>query len=746
MNLKTVVASVGAAFVLSGALWPANARAQATDTTGAAVQGSRDSDRTNPFADVETHFLSNGLKVWFKRLEGVPNVSASVVVPYGSDLDPSGEEQLAHFTEHMLFGDHDGKTEEEIKDAVEGLGGRRNGTTSSDRTFYYVTIAKEHGLFAIEWLSRIVSPHAMEPEVVDRGRQPVAVEINARPMEFFERVFLALNPEWLRPEGFWQREFGMETRPLIYDSWTTLHRITPEDLRGFYDRYYAPGAMTLTIVGDLDSAEVLELAERTFGTLPEREVAPLAYDVEDPRRGRATYAWGLGSDIGYQKRYKFFNHTAEDELHILFIRDLLGRRLNQRLRYGERKAVYGLSVFLSKRGPAAYLQLAGDINEDEYDYALEVLDEELALLRTGGLDPAEFETDRRAIIERLRTVNLTAQALNFWSRSNFYNPNVFTDFPDVVGFFEEVTQAELASFATRNLVADRELLSVTYMQPVSQGVLVLVVLLIVILTHRGVSWGLTRPIEMRKIRYVARFRTPLLIRIVRVIVFGGLGLVLARLVVALLIWAGGDWVATVASYVVQMASYAFMLSGSIALVILYLARFPRKLLVFPDHVRVKSWAYASRSLAPEDVQEISLRGFRDVWLSSDIFRCTALTFGLLRPGLYVRPKKGRALFFGARDTEELTEVLAEWRGESVGEHRVVAPEAEAPAEPPPPEDVPALAPESPTPEAAVPQSPVSTTETSDTSAAPQRADDDAEDVDIDDVGLTEEEKRDLLGE
>ena len=46
--------------------------------------------RANPFAGFETHYLSNGLKVWFKRLPEAPNVSISVGVPYGWDADPRG--------------------------------------------------------------------------------------------------------------------------------------------------------------------------------------------------------------------------------------------------------------------------------------------------------------------------------------------------------------------------------------------------------------------------------------------------------------------------------------------------------------------------------------------------------------------------------------------------------------------------------------------------------------------------------
>jgi len=675
--------------------------------------------RNNPFAGFETHFLSNGMKLWFKKLEGAPNVTASVVVPYGRDLDPAGKEQLAHFTEHMLFSDHDGRTEEEVKDAVEGIGGIRNGITFNDKTFYYVTIANEHGLFAIEWLSRIMSPHDMDPEVVDRARQPVAVEINARPREFFEYVGAALNPNWLIPPDFWEHEFGLTGRALMHDPWVSLNNITAEDLAGFYERYYAPAAMTLTIVGDLDSQEVVELAERTFGAFPAKEVAPQEYQMADPGRRRATYAWLLGSDVGYDRRFKFFNLSAQDELHVLFIRDLLQRRLNQRLRYGERKAAYGVAVQLIKRGPASYLRISGDINEDEYDYAVQVFDEELEQIRSASLDPAVFEEDRTAVIERQRTSNLTSQALNFWSRSYFYNSQVHTDFPDVLGFYEGVTQEQLSAFANRSLVADRETHSVIFLQPISQGVIVLALILLGILTHRGISWTLTRPIEMKKIRYVARFRTPLLIRFVRVAVFAGLGLVLGRLFVALLFWVGSEWVATVNSYVVQTASYTLMLCGSIAAVVLYLSRFPRKLLVFPDHIRVKSRAYASRSITPADIAEISMRRFPAVWLSPDLLGCTALTFGMLRPGLYIRPKKGRALFFRTRDTDELKELLEEWRGEPIGGAQASAP-IDAPA-----------------------QSAAGPNEPSDEESVHEK---DAANPDMDDAGLTEEEKRELLGE
>ena len=142
----------------------------------------------------------------------MPNVSVGAGIAVGSDADPPGKEELAHFTEHMLFSDRDGKTGWEIKDAVEGLGGRRYGSTYRDHTYYAVTISREHGLFAIEWLAGILSPHDMDAEVVERGREPVQNEIGARPREIVDHLLALLNPAWLAPPDLWEQEFGIERR------------------------------------------------------------------------------------------------------------------------------------------------------------------------------------------------------------------------------------------------------------------------------------------------------------------------------------------------------------------------------------------------------------------------------------------------------------------------------------------------------------------------------------------------------
>ena len=717
---------------------PPAADTAAADTAAAALQEDEDA---NPFSGFETHFLSNGVKVWFRHLPGAPNVSVSAGVPVGSDADPPGKEQLAHFTEHMLFSDHDGRSEQEIKDAVEGLGGQRNGLTYRDHTWYYVTIGQEHGLFAIEWLAGILSPHEMDPAVVDRGRQPVENEIRAQPRELFDHLWAALNPAWLASPDFWEREFGLERlRAPFPDMWRSLQRITPEDLSGFYEQYYSPSVMTVTIVGDLDRDEALEQAQRTFGSIPARPVNRWATTAEDPGRGRITYQWGFQSTARYQSRHKLFYATADEVLTAFFIRDLLNRRLNQRLRYGERKAVYGASANLVMRGPAAYLQIGSRIDEDDYDFAKSVIDEEIEFLRSGSLNAAEFEADRAALVERLRAANQTAESLNVWTRSYFYDPATFTDFPDVLSFYEGLTQSRVASFAARAFDDSRQVLSVTRTQPISQGTMVLAVAVLVLVTLKVVAWALIKPIRMKEIRYVAHFRLPVLLRAAYAVGLAAVGLALVRFAAQGIGWAADRWILPLDDYAIQHAGNGGIFVVLLAGLTVLAAWPPRKLLVFDDHVRVKSRAWRSRILKTEDIDEITMRHGIGLWLSRGVLRSPPLAFGLIRPGIHLRPTKGRSYFFRSRDTAELAEVLGSWWGRPVSQplpkERVKkarkAKDAPAKGQPAP---GPSAAPATPS-VAAAPTTP----------SPPPASPDPAENIDYDSIGLTEEEMRELLGE
>ena len=628
--------------------------------------GEEDAPVSNPFAGVETHYLSNGLRVWYQwRPE--PDVHVRVTVPYGSDTDWPGKEEIAHFLEHMLFGDHDGRTEEEIKGEIEHRGGRRNGITYSDHVSYYVTIAKEHGMLALDWIYGIVQPHAMEPEVVDRGRQPVALEIGVRPRELFDWIgAYVIDPPWLRVKGFWEREFNYETRQYRwYDRYANLQSITPEDLRAFYKTYYVPSRMTLLVVGDLDRDSVLAQAEATFGTLLPGPEPKTVFDVVDPDRQHRSFAWGFQSSVRYDSRFKVYDLTSEQHLRMIVIQQMLQYRLNQRLRYGERKAIYSVGVSIGLRGPTAYLRVLARINDDEFDFAEAIIAEEIEHLRVASLPAEEFNTVRDTLVTRLRRENRESDRLGQWVANTFYNPDLHRDVPDLVAFFEAVSQAELAAFASELFVPERQVHSVTQLQPISQGAFILLALAVVVGTIVFAKRLMTTHIEMPRIRYVARFKSPLLYRIVVgttiVIVMAGAYRLVAQ---GVLLFLEGS-VMQVDSYLLQYSFIWLVVALGILGIVACLALIPSKLLVFDDHIKVKFRAYRSRRIDFTDLRDLSTQRLGRFVTRGGPLRFAPLTIGLLRPGVLMETTTGWGYFFRVREPEELISTVNALRAKVV---------------------------------------------------------------------------------
>lgn len=615
----------------------------------------------NPFAGFETIRLPNGLKVWLKDLPDDPNVFISVTIPFGSYDDPMGKEELAHFTEHMLFSDHLGRTEEQIKREVEDLGGSRNGLTYDDHTFYYVKLDRQYGLFALDWLYRIVSPHEMPPDVVERQRTPMLVELNARPRELLDWIMAYyVYPPWLRLSDFWEREFGVPAPVRDYYAYRSVSRITPEDLRWFYDTYYTPEGMTLTVMGDIDRDAVLEKINATFATLPARAAPQRAIQLRDPRRYRQSIFWTTQANVSYQNGFKLYHLTTDDHQMLLFIQYLLERRLDDKLRYAERKAVYGIWAWIAQHMSATYFAVGGDIKKTEFAYARQVIQDELEALRNGTLSDAEFATDQQAVARNLRIQNIHAESLGWWVTRSFYNPDLHQDFPDLVTFAEHVTKQKVADFARQYFTPEHQLFYLTYPFPVNQAILAVIPAFLVWAVIRLARRMLIVPADMTRIRYVARFKILPIYGLGLLLFFGVAGAVLLRLGVYLYVLLRQVLICPIENFLIQWGIHGMVLMAGAFAGIVLLSRIPYKLLMFDDHLRVKYLFYRSQRILPGDIVTVAPQRFREVWCSRKIWKCVPLTFGLMSPGLYLRLKNGWAYFFRVRQNAQCQGLLEQF--------------------------------------------------------------------------------------
>lgn len=219
--------------------------------------------------------LDNGLTVIIHEDKSDPLVRVDVTYHVGSAREEPRRSGFAHFFEHMMFqGSQHVADEEHIKTVTE-VGGDMNGTTNNDRTNYFETVPNNN-LETMLWLESDRMGFLLEAVTQEKFEVQRATVKNERGQNVENRPYgryNEVNAAALYPPGH------PYSWPVIgYPE--DLDAATVDDLKRFFLRWYGPNNATLTVGGDVDKREVLQLAVKYFGPIPAGPA--VTYDHRDP--------------------------------------------------------------------------------------------------------------------------------------------------------------------------------------------------------------------------------------------------------------------------------------------------------------------------------------------------------------------------------------------------------------------------------------------------------------------------------
>jgi len=210
-----------------------------------------------PLAQVQHHILDNGLTLLLLEDHRAPLVSVAVMYRAGAGNEAPGITGVAHYVEHMVFRDLEGFPGSEATDSVTRIGGRWNGYTWIDQTYYGETVPREALERMLEIEARRMRSARFEPEAFEKERTSVLAELHSYddPHSLLYDAVLATS---------------YEIHPYRYNTigWLSdVKGIGRDEAYDFYRRYYHPGNAVLVVVGDMDAGETLHLVRRHFGRL-----------------------------------------------------------------------------------------------------------------------------------------------------------------------------------------------------------------------------------------------------------------------------------------------------------------------------------------------------------------------------------------------------------------------------------------------------------------------------------------------
>lgn len=267
LRLRTLLETALLASALLGAVLagPAGAQAQvqaAAQTATAPAPGLDPATAPVIGGNVTTATLANGLQVVVIPDARAPVVTHMIWYKVGSADEPPGKSGIAHYLEHLMFKGTKTNPAGAFSKRVSTIGGQENAFTSSDYTAYFQRVAKEHlsemmRLEADRMGNLVLAEETAKPElqvVLEERSQRTDNDPSAILGEAFEATLYQASPYRIPVIG-WRHE---------------IEKLTYKDALAFYDLWYTPNNAVLVVAGDVQPAEVVKLAEETYGKVARR--------------------------------------------------------------------------------------------------------------------------------------------------------------------------------------------------------------------------------------------------------------------------------------------------------------------------------------------------------------------------------------------------------------------------------------------------------------------------------------------
>jgi len=385
--------------------------------------------------------LSNGIRVASAFLKERKSVAIGIWVGIGGRDEESRLNGISHFIEHLVFKGTATRTANQIKEAIEGVGGSMNAFTCEEYTCFLAKVSRRHFEAVFNVLSDMVSNATLRQEDVEKERSVIIEEIKMTQDQPAQLVEESLS------EIVWP---GHPLGKSLAGTAQSVSGISREDLTGYYSKFYRPGFVTVTAAGDIDQESLVRIAELRFdGPKSSSQKSPQLFKSE--QQAPALCAIDKSTEqthLALAIRTFGKDHPDEHALDLLSV--ILGGNMSSRLFNEvreERGLAYDIGSFLRKYHETGALVVSAGTDHGKSAEALEVILREMKRMAIEPVPEAEL---RRAKDFYLGQLDLSLEnSVNhmLWVGENLVAQNKIKTPEEVATRIESVSARDLMRVA-----------------------------------------------------------------------------------------------------------------------------------------------------------------------------------------------------------------------------------------------------------------------------------------------------------
>jgi len=190
----------------------------------------------------------------------VRSVALGIWIASGARREKPEQNGLSHFIEHMVFQGTEKRSAEEIARSLDSLGGHLDAYTAKELVSFSAKVLDQHLPIAFDVLADLVLHPLFREQDIEKEKKVVLEEIKMEadsPEHLVHELFCA---------HFWP---GHALGRPILGTKRSIQRFNRPMIQEFFREVYTPGNMLITAAGHLEHEQVVELAERHFGDIPD---------------------------------------------------------------------------------------------------------------------------------------------------------------------------------------------------------------------------------------------------------------------------------------------------------------------------------------------------------------------------------------------------------------------------------------------------------------------------------------------
>jgi zinc protease len=402
--------------------------------------------------------LKNGLVVVVSEDHSAPTFGLCISYGIGFRLEPKGRSGFAHLFEHMMFEGTPDAPKGTFDRVIEGGGGFTNGDTRYDFTEYIET-APVSALDPVLWLEADrMKDLDFSKKNLDNQRKVVEEEVRVNVLNQPYAGFM-----WLDlPQKAFDKYPNAHN---FYGDFKDLDAANIQDVKSFFEHYYAPNNAVLVVAGDVTPDEVFTKVEKYFGSIAPRDVPPKPDVSEPPQTAERKFteedklANVPAIAIGYRMPPRSSHEAIVGAVAADLLHNGAASLLYQGLVKDKKVAIsvdgginWGLGNAFEFNGPTlmtSFIVYPPSVTEDDL---LKAYDAVIHQLATDGASADSLER----VSAKMRSDWYAQFQLPIYRASVLSHATMFDGTPDRVneipGEIAKVTSAEIKEFARKYLV------------------------------------------------------------------------------------------------------------------------------------------------------------------------------------------------------------------------------------------------------------------------------------------------------